>query len=294
MIKSSPSSGLKNDSTPEVFELKHKTCENEDFPVMFIQVIPLLSYGPSFNFSIWYIELLGVDDDLILCSTLRNYNEQKEKTTVRLILKHLRNKGHFEAFQALTRETNIQLEDPEITDLYQCLVDFGNFEKVESIMEKLIDGEFLSQNPLRAYLNRHPPDGHVEEFIARQKYKAKFTELKTNVDGADRPKPRSQAAFAYDEAHQLIYMFGGTDDTNELNDFWVLDLKKNEWRAIESTNGPSPRFGGKMVFDSIGNQLFIIGRKLMRGNDNYKVRMRNWGRGSAIGGKFLRRFRGCS
>lgn len=108
---------------------------------MFVQVIPLLSYGPSFNFSIWYVELLGLENDLIVCRTLQNYNEQKEKTTIRLILKHLRSKGHFEAFRALSNETSIQLEDAEITDLYQCLVDAGNFEKVEKIMEKLIDGE---------------------------------------------------------------------------------------------------------------------------------------------------------
>lgn len=127
-----------------MFELKHKTFENEDFPVIFVQVIPLLSYGPSFNFSIWYVELLGLEDDFV-CNTLQNYNEQKEKTTIRLILKHLRSKGHFEAFRALSLETGIQLEDPEITDLYQCLVDAGDFEKVEKIMEKLIDGELLKR-----------------------------------------------------------------------------------------------------------------------------------------------------
>ena len=132
--------GLKNDSTAEVFELKHKTFENEEFPVMYIQVIPLLSYGPSFNFSIWFVELLGIEDDFIVCNTLQNYNEQKEKMTVRLILKHLRSKGHFEAFDALSKETKIQLEDPEITCLYQYLVDAGDFGKTEEIMEKLING----------------------------------------------------------------------------------------------------------------------------------------------------------
>lgn len=137
----SASSGLKNDSTPEVFELKHKTFENDDFPVLYIQVIPLLSYGPSFNFSIWFVELLGLEDDLIVCNTLQNYNQQKEKTTIRLILKHLRSKGHLAAFQALSQETNIQLEDPEITELYKCLVDTGNFQQVEDIMEKLIKGK---------------------------------------------------------------------------------------------------------------------------------------------------------
>lgn len=135
-------SGLKNDSTPEVFALKHKSSDDEDFPVLYIQVIPLLSYGPSFNFSIWYVELLGLEDDFIACNTLRGYNEKKEKTTIRLMLKHLRNKGHFEAFNALSRETNIKLEDPEVTNLFQFLVDLGDFVRVEEIMEKLIDGKF--------------------------------------------------------------------------------------------------------------------------------------------------------
>lgn len=262
------SSGLKNDSTPEVFELKHKTFEHEDFPVLFVQVIPLLSYGPSFNFSIWYIELLGLEDDLIVCNTLQSYNEQKEKVTIRLILKHLRSKGHFEAFRALSRETNIQLEDPEITELYQCLVDVGNFEKVEKIMEKLIAGEISNHFSWQA-LYVIFTEGNVEEFIAKQKYKAQFIELPI-VDG-NRPKPRSQAAYAFDEDKHFIYMFGGNDEASELSDFWVYDVTKNEWTAIEYMNGPSPRSGCKMIFDPIGNQLFLLGRKSTRGTDNLKV-----------------------
>lgn len=134
-------SGLKNDSTPEVFELKHKTFENEDFPVLFIKVIPLLSYGPSFNFSIWFIELLGLEDELIVSNTLQSYYEQKEKTTIRLILKHLRSKGFLEAFRVLSEETKIQLEDKIVTELYQCLVDVGDFKRAESIIETLINGK---------------------------------------------------------------------------------------------------------------------------------------------------------
>lgn len=267
--KNSRFSGLKNDSTPEVFELKHKTFENEDFPVLYLQVIPLLSYGPSFNFSIWFIELLGLEDDLIVCNTLRGYNEKKEKTTIRLILKHLRQKGHFEAFEALSRETNIQLEDQEITNLYQRLVDTGDFVAVEKIMEKLINGEKGFKILDNCHENCLPfTEGHVSDFIAKQKYKAKFTEMQSSLE---RPKPRTQAAYAFDESRQLVYMFGGYDETNELNDFWVFNLNNNEWSPVENNNGPSPRSGAKMVFDSVGNQLFIIGRKTTRGSETLKV-----------------------
>lgn len=90
----------------------------------------------------------------------------------------------------------------------------------------------------------------------------------------DRPKPRTNAAYAFDESRQLIYMFGGYDDTNELNDFWVFDLNTVIWSPMENMNGPTPRSGAKMVFDSVGNQIFIIGRKAARGQENLKV-MRN-------------------
>lgn len=113
-------------------------------------------------------------------------------------------------------------------------------------------------------------EGNVEEFIAKQKYKANFTELKSSTDATNRPKPRSQAAYAFDDNRKLIYMFGGTDDTNELNDFWVYDVMKNEWTSIESANGPSPRSDCKMVFDPVGNQLFILGRRCTKGCENLK------------------------
>lgn len=67
-------SGLKNDCTPEVFKLRHLTDAGELLPVVYIKIMPLLSWGPSFNFSIWYVELLGKDDPVFVRSSLRSYN----------------------------------------------------------------------------------------------------------------------------------------------------------------------------------------------------------------------------
>lgn len=47
-------SGLRNDSIPETFDIRHRTDSGELMPLMYISIIPLLSWGPSFNFSIWY------------------------------------------------------------------------------------------------------------------------------------------------------------------------------------------------------------------------------------------------
>ncbi|KAI2547947.1 MKLN1 isoform 8 [Pan troglodytes] len=68
------SSGLKNDYNKETFTLKHKIDE-QMFPCRFIKIVPLLSWGPSFNFSIWYVELSGIDDPDIVQPCLNWYSK---------------------------------------------------------------------------------------------------------------------------------------------------------------------------------------------------------------------------
>jgi hypothetical protein len=113
-----------------------------DIPVLYISIVPLLSFGPSFNFSIWYVELQGIENDAYVCDMMRNFNDEREKQATRLVLKHLRDKGYMNAFRALEKEANINLEDNQITDLFQCLVEDGNFQKAEEIMKKFVESEF--------------------------------------------------------------------------------------------------------------------------------------------------------
>lgn len=137
--------GLKNDNVAEIFDLKHKMYTEEgerEIPILYVQIVPLLSFGPSFNFSIWYVELRGVENDSYVSDMMRNFNDQREKQAIRLVLKHLRDKGYMDAFKTLENEANIHLEDNQITELYQCLVEAGNFEKSEEIMAKFIECKF--------------------------------------------------------------------------------------------------------------------------------------------------------
>ena len=55
-------SGLKNDSMRETFRLRH-TLNGQFFPIRFLKIVPMQSWGPSFNFSIWYVALAGDDSD---------------------------------------------------------------------------------------------------------------------------------------------------------------------------------------------------------------------------------------
>lgn len=50
--------GLKNDTEAEVISVKFK-ASGVLLPVKFITIRPLLAWGANFNFSIWYLQLLG-------------------------------------------------------------------------------------------------------------------------------------------------------------------------------------------------------------------------------------------
>lgn len=256
--------GLRNDSTPETFALRHYSTtdhgEDELMPVMFIQIMPLLSWGTSFNFSIWYVELTGQDDNIFVISSLRAYNTQREVEIIRLCLKHFRQNGYEEAFSVLQRQTDVQLEHPMLTELHDMLVKRGDFPGTENFMEKCC----LEQGLMDKYLNR-------------QEYKATWARQLVNggpmgdaltlgQDQRPRPGMRGGHQLVIDNVNDRIYLYGGWDGTGDLSDLWVFDLKEKSWRLIhersEEFEGPSPRSCHKMIFDPKSLQIFILGRYL--------------------------------
>ena len=68
------SSGLLNDSIPETFSLTHKK-EGYEMPCRYLKIVPLLSWGPSFNFSIWFVELQGEDDASLVKESVQFFHD---------------------------------------------------------------------------------------------------------------------------------------------------------------------------------------------------------------------------
>lgn len=54
-------SGLNNDTSSETFTLRY-TLGGLPFPCRYIKIVPLQSWGATYNFSIWFVELKGSDD----------------------------------------------------------------------------------------------------------------------------------------------------------------------------------------------------------------------------------------
>ncbi|XP_058830933.1 muskelin isoform X1 [Topomyia yanbarensis] len=239
--------GLKNDSVPETFNLKHRTNSGELLPIKFVQIVPLLSWGPSFNFCIWYIELLGIEDSIFILSNLRKYNMLREVEIVRLFMKHCRQQGYVKAFSALQEETGVRLEDEKMTELHEVLVSKGDFKKTEEMLVEFIK------------------TGLMDDYLSKQEYKPHWN-LQLTPEHEPRPGRRGGHQLIIDPLTSTIYLFGGWDGSEDLSDLWSYDVKNNRWALIheksELLEGPTPRACHKMVYDTQNSQIFMIGRYL--------------------------------
>lgn len=61
-------SGLSNNSDLERFDLRYTLENSSMIPVRYIKLEPLESWGSNFNYSLWYVELHGDDDPLLISS----------------------------------------------------------------------------------------------------------------------------------------------------------------------------------------------------------------------------------
>ncbi|XP_073845147.1 muskelin 1 [Musca autumnalis] len=239
--------GLRNDHIPETFNLR---CVAKDattsLPILYIKIVPLLSWGPTFNYSIWYIELMGQDDPMYTSGCLKDYNKLREVEIIRLCLKHFRQQGYDTAFKALQEQTHVQLEHPLISELHQCLVVNGDFDKAEKFISDCIE------------------EGLMDDYLNRQDYKHAWR--LQHVQGSAQPGNRGGHQLVMDVKKRLIYLFGGWDGFHDLSDLWVFDIKDNCWTQIfehsEQFNGPTPRSCHKMVFDPVSENIFMLGRYL--------------------------------
>lgn len=129
-------SGLNNDTEPEAFP-----PSQPQLPVKFVKIVPIAAWGSNFNFSIWHVQLNGWDTPEAVKAAYNAYQSALQRTTTRKVLKYLRDCGHQEAFSSLLKATQVSLEDPLVSQLWQAL----NVEAYEQA-EELLQTQFTA-NP---------------------------------------------------------------------------------------------------------------------------------------------------
>ncbi|XP_018909905.1 muskelin [Bemisia tabaci] len=239
------SSGLKNDSNPETFELRNKVSGNY-FPCRFIKILPLQSWGPSFNYSVWFVELSGIDDRTQVQQSMDWFHTYQEQELIRLCMKHFRKMNYTRALEALYSETKVKLEHPALSNLYDILVNQGDYDSAQT---------FIADAATKGLFKR---------YISEQEYRAIWRPMQ--CAGGRRPGMRGGHQMCIDVVSETIYLIGGYDGNHDLSDLWSYHIPSNQWTLIssdtESDGGPSARSCHKICFDPERRQIFTLGRYL--------------------------------
>ncbi|CAO3626285.1 unnamed protein product [Cunninghamella echinulata] len=238
-------SGLRNDNEPENFDLRiHR--QQMIFPIQYLKIVPISTFGANFNYSIWFMEVYGIDDSSVIDNLVTQYQNYQEVQTTRLCLKHFRQRNMMNVFNMIKTGTGIELEHPLVTALHTELVIKGDFEKTEHILEQLYQQRIF------------------EDYSKNTSYKTNWRRLwATNQDG-DSPSPRGGHQMCLDQEGRRIYLLGGWDGYQDLSDFWCYDIQKEQWKLLSNdtlkNGGPSPRSCHKIGFDSKSRSIFVLGK----------------------------------
>ncbi|KAH9944718.1 Muskelin N-terminus-domain-containing protein [Amylocystis lapponica] len=227
--------GLKNDSFPETFSVRFMNRAGVCFPTRYVKIVPLSAHGQSFHTSIWYVSMAV------------RHDEYRESVVLRHILKHLRQRRLLTPFNSILSRSNVQLEHPITTALYDSLVLHGDWARAEQNLHSASSAGLFA-----SYIRACQPHAH-------------WTRLHGLDADGDAPCRRGGHALCFDELAGLIYLFGGWDGQRSLDDFWVYDVARDAWRllslaASRDANGPGPRACHKMVFDDRTGAIYLLGR----------------------------------
>ncbi|CEG84146.1 hypothetical protein RMATCC62417_17991 [Rhizopus microsporus] len=237
--------GLTNDNEAEVFPLRY-TYDDLVFPVQYIRISPIATFGRSFNYSIWYVEIRGIKKNSILSLVFDAYIKYKELETIKLCLKHFRQKNMMDLYHLLKEKTGVEFEHPLISNLHQALVIDGDFDEAERIIDNAEASSIF------------------DHYVQTAKYSLLWQEIYASNSDGDTPCPRGGHQMCIDVDGGKIYLFGGWDGSKDLSDFWCYNIEKQRWKLLSSDTladgGPSARSCHQICFDPTKKSIFVLGR----------------------------------
>ncbi|KAG5639026.1 hypothetical protein H0H81_007639 [Sphagnurus paluster] len=174
-------------------------------------------------------------------------SKYRETAAMRLVLKHLRQRRLLTPYECIISRSGFQLEHPLLTKLHEAVVLQGNWAEAEHLVSFISKTEMFD-----TYLHGKQPHAVWKRLRG------------TDADG-DIPLPRGGHAMCIDPQSNLIYLFGGWDGQNSLDDFWAYDIGADQWRILSHStsgeqNAPGARSCHKMVFDTKTGSIYLLGR----------------------------------
>jgi len=140
--------------------------------------------------------------------------------------------------------TAIPFENQTVSKLYDRLM-AGEWAEVESLVEAAANDDLFE-----GFINSYPPRAIWRRLDG------------ANVDG-DIPSARGGHQMCIDPESRTIYLFGGWDGKQNLDDLWAYSIIEERWRLISSSTraegGPGPRSCHQMVLDSRTGYIYVLG-----------------------------------
>ncbi|TRM70103.1 Muskelin N-terminus-domain-containing protein [Schizophyllum amplum] len=237
---------LKNDSMSESFTVKHTNNAGLSFPTLFVKIVPLSGHNPHFNTSIWHVSMTGISDEAYVRQVQMAYEEYRETTVLRHVLKHLRQRRFLTPYDSIISRAGLQTEHPLVSQLHKSVVLDGDWETSERLLEQMADASLF-----HAYLYSCQPHALWDRLQG------------ADLDG-DIPSQRAGHAMCFDPDRREIYLHGGWDGSRSLADFWVYDIAEDRWSMISAglKDGPEPgpRSCHKMIFDRRTGAIYMLGK----------------------------------
>ncbi|KAJ6594243.1 Muskelin N-terminus-domain-containing protein [Mycena capillaripes] len=236
-----------NDTQHESFEIQHVNDRGILTPFRYLKIMPLSSHGTSFHISIWHVALKGIKDEVFVEQVRMKYDQYRETTAMRYVLKHLRQRRFLGPYNAILARCGLQVEDPLVTELHDSVVLQGNWAKAEQNIQRMSQIDLFD-----AYRN------------SRQCHSV-WRRLSGKDANGDVPCPRGGHAMCVDSVSGTIYLFGGWTGKKSLEDFWAYDIKLEKWHVLSygtsnDVNAPGARSCHKMVLDTKTGKIYVLGR----------------------------------
>lgn len=216
--------GLRNDAEPETFTF-------EDWPLAplatWMRIRPTASWGGSFNYSIWYVEVRGHGpQDPSTLAQLQRYFEAQERLSMREALKWSR-----------IRRSQCDVGGKKgdlAAELYRVIVLEGNFAQAQRL---LADNPVYLDDFLRAAAREQPQTAQWTPIKAIDGNGNNNNSVQTSIIAS--PSPRGGHQMVADVRNGRLYLFGGFNGTHDLGDLWQCSLTA---RGTSTIGFPTIRF----------------------------------------------------
>ncbi|KAG0148655.1 hypothetical protein CROQUDRAFT_654483 [Cronartium quercuum f. sp. fusiforme G11] len=247
-------------------------------PVRYLKLEPLSAAGSNYNCSIWHVSVSGHDEDHIVLPAVEKYEKWRASAALRLCLKHLRQTGHTEAFEALLKSSAHPSHSPTLvpppSDTFVSRPSYLTSLSHHSKLKKASSEQFYFEHSLVSALHdalipsglscdqsssSHPHNTlqKAEEIVRRAALEGLFDEwsrgeapsltchqLHSSFNLLEQsPGPRGGHQMCIDTTRRKIWLFGGFDGYSELSDLWIYHLPPLE--SEQDEDGVSGLSNGK-------------------------------------------------